>query len=613
MKKLMVGLSLLLSISLLPAHSATPPKAGSTCSKQGITKTYKGKIYKCKKAKGKLVWSKGKVVKQAAPVPRPSATSSPTPNPSPSISPSTTPTPTPTPSPIPTKTTLSASESLQQYIDAEMVQNRCDFKKVQDKKVLGIDIDGSPTYLQCNQGGFWRKNQNELPQTFQPKININDFSDLTFPWKSPCQPDPWVPTEWKAYEQFAIKYFSCSRPMRFVEVSLPTTKPISPLTPQNELNSVSICKIPDKPIKNVAGNTHNVGHRNSWKFAGDLTIQVVPVEFTDFKGEKSPTEEYGKYMKYMEEMFYKISDGNTRIKMKIPSKYIEVNAALSSFDTGETLQKNSKFSWKKLDTQKLQNAVFTAADRTLDFTGIKVTILLVPLSVPDNYIAHGGGFRMDNVQTNEGIVPSTYIMPPANTNSDNDWYGVEPFLHLHEMFHATGMLSDHLGDQELGGTFYGTGNWGHMSGMLTDHLTWDKWLTGMLADTQVICGKKSGTGHYWIKPATYYGPYEKLLVIPLSETKVIAVESQRAAGMNFKLTRESQGALVYTLDVMDTRYDGGFEVIKPANRTTATIEGPFIFFDAPLKLNESVSIWGYKISVIESGDFGDVIKVEKVS
>jgi hypothetical protein len=34
--------------------------------------------------------------------------------------------------------------------------------------------------------------------------------------------------------------------------------------------------------------------------------------------------------------------------------------------------------------------------------------------------------------------------------------------------------------------------------------------------------------------------------------------------------------------------------------------------DAALKVNESVTIWGYKITNVETGDFGDVVKVEKV-
>ena len=603
MRRVALFLTVLFAINLvnLPANSAA--KAGAKCTKQGSTSISSGKKYTCVKSGKNLVWNKG----VAIPKPIVSTTSAP----------SDTPTPTPTPTTTlvtPTQSTspINSNEALQQYKDAIMRGTRCDIKKDLGKRVLGVNLNREPTYVQCFQQGFWIDVKDQLPKNYQPKVIISDFNTITFPWKSPCDADPWVPAQWKAYEEFAIKYFGCSRPLRFVDVTLPNIKPASMLTSQNELSPITSCKIPEKFVKNVAGNTHNVGHRNSWKFTGDLVVQVVPVEFTDFKGEKTPTEEYGKYLDYFKEMFYKISDGNTRLNIKVPSNYIKVNSALSSFDTGQTFQKNERFSWKKLDTPRYQSAVFSAADSQIDFSGVKLTILLVPLSVPDNYIGHGAGFRMDNVQTNEGVVPSTYIMPPANTNSDNDWFGVEPFMHLHEFFHATGMLSDHLGDWEQGGSFFGTGMWGQMSGMLTDHLTWDKWLTGMLADSQVICGKSSGTGTYWIKPATYFGQFEKLLAIPLSDTKVIAIESQRAAGMNFKLTKESAGALVYTLDVLDTRYDGGFEVIKPTNRTTSVLEGPFIYYDAPLKLNESVTVWGYKITVIESGDFGDVVKVEKI-
>ena len=433
-----------------------------------------------------------------------------------------------------------------------------------------------------------------------------------YAWKSPCDKDPWVPAEWKEYETFALKFFNCSRPMRFQDAKMPNETPKSSLVATSDLNQTSMCKIPEIYVRTAQGSSNNVGHRNSWKFSGDLDLQIIPVQFTDFNTTNTPTTEYGKYFNYIKEMFYKTSDGNTRLNLRIPDKYLQINSTLESFNTGGFLEKNNRFKWKKLDTPRLQSAIFSAADSVIDFSGVKLTIIVVPLKVPDNFIAHHPQFRMDNVSTKEGVVPANYIMPPANMNSSDDWYGVEPFLHLHEIFHATGMLSDHLGDWESGGNFYGTGNWGHMSGMLTDHLTWDKWLAGMLSDQQVICAKNNGTGTYWIKPATYFGQMEKLLVIPVSSTRVIAVESQRAAGMNFKLTKESQGALVYSVDVLDNRYDGGFEVIKPVSRSTGPKDGPFIFWDAPLKLKEEVTVWGYRISVVESGSFGDVIKVEKV-
>ena len=559
----------LLNLTNSPAISAV--KAGASCTKVGTTSITSGKKYTCVKSGNKLIWNKGVLVPKVSP------------------------TPTPTSSTSVEVQTIKAGD---QCSSADVGKIR-----LSSSGNLVCKHDEISAYR-----WFLYEGATATPST-SPTV---EYTTFTYPWKTPCDKDPWVPAQWKEYETFAIKVFGCSRPLRFVDVELPATKPTTALTSQNELSPLSSCKIPEKNIRNVAGNTHNVGHRNSWKFSGDFVVQVIPVQFKDFNTQKSPREEYGKYLDYFKEMFYKISDGNTRLNIRVPEKYIQINSSLDSFDTGQVLQKNNRFTWKKLDTNRYQNAIFSAADPVIDFTGVKFNIILVPLSVPDNYIAHHPSFRMDNVSTNEGVVPANYIMPPANMNSENDWYGVEPFMHMHEFFHALGMLSDHLGNWEQGGNFYGTGMWGQMSGMLTDHLTWDKWLTGMLADTQVICAKGSSQGTYWIKPATYFGQFEKLLVVPLSDTRVIAIESQRAAGMNFKLTKESQGALVYAVDVMDTRYDGGFEVIKPSNRTSSVLEGPFIYWDAPLKLNESVNVWGYKITVVEAGDFGDVVKVEKV-
>ena len=86
MKKVVLGLSVVvMSLSLNPAFSATPIKAGSVCAKQGITKTYQGKKYTCIKLGKKLVWNKSAVIKTAAPVPTPTPSPTPTPTPTPFI------------------------------------------------------------------------------------------------------------------------------------------------------------------------------------------------------------------------------------------------------------------------------------------------------------------------------------------------------------------------------------------------------------------------------------------------------------------------------------------------------------------------------------------------
>jgi hypothetical protein len=423
-----------------------------------------------------------------------------------------------------------------------------------------------------------------------------------------CQKDPDVPSEWSSYQDFAMKVFGCARPYRFLDVKLPDAKPITALNSATTYLPVSQCKLPEQ------NNYNNVGFRqNGWKFNGDLQIQVIPVEFTDYKSSGSPTKEYGKYLNYIKDMFYKLSDGNTRITFRTPDSFLKLNNSLDSYVINGSISKNSdRYIWKKLDLARYQSDIFKEADAAFNFTGIDMSIVLVPLSTPNTLIAHSPEFRMDHVRTNEGIVEYNYLMPPASEIDYMSWFGVEPFLHLHEFFHANGLLNDHAGD-DMGrsGPNVGTGTWGAMSGMLTDFILWDKWLSGMLRDSQVICANPAVTGTYWIKPASYFGEYEKMLVIPLSSTKAIAIESQRAAGLNFKLPSVSQGALVYTLDTLNSAHDEGIDVIRPPQRTGSIYSGSSTYADAPMKLGESLIVLGYKITVVESGTFGDVIKVEK--
>ena len=62
-----------------------------------------------------------------------------------------------------------------------------------------------------------------------------------------CQPDPLIPSEWAAYEQFAIKTFNCARPYRFVKETLPTSKPKSILAENR--TTLETCKITQSRAK----------------------------------------------------------------------------------------------------------------------------------------------------------------------------------------------------------------------------------------------------------------------------------------------------------------------------------------------------------------------------
>jgi hypothetical protein len=85
------------------------------------------------------------------------------------------------------------------------------------------------------------------------------------------------------------------------------------------------------------------------------------------------------------------------------------------------------------------------------------------------------------------------------------------------------------------------------------------------------------------------------------------MESRRALRYDKNLAKSSEGVLVYKVNTSIPTGSGPMRVVGRPGSTDIW------FRDAPLKLNESRIVDGYKITVIESGDFGDVIKVEKVA
>ena len=436
-----------------------------------------------------------------------------------------------------------------------------------------------------------------------------------FRFESLCEKDPFVPTEWAAYQEFALRndIFSCARPYRFKMVTQPKTTPLQALTPKSSLNNIESCKL-------THGQRDGQIAFSSWinpKIVMNqrLNVQVIPIEFSDFPSSKTVVGDHENYFNYIKSGYYNISDGQVNVNFKIPSNYFKINKKISSYDTGKRYDHGGGiWNWVSMDMNTMFKDIVSAVDPAIDFSNLDLVFFVVPPTTDNDYISHGFPAPYPQLRTAEGFMPYWYFSPPMAEVNRKSWYGVEPFLHLHELMHGMNKLDDHYGDGEFGRTDgdAGTGNWSTMSGMSTDFLFWDKWITYMVSDEQVLCAKTDAISTHWIKPSNYFGKEEKMLVIPVDSTKVLVVESMRAAGFNLKLPKISEGALVYLVDISKTEHGRGINVLRPANRTgTIYARGDFALSDAPLKLGDSITSNGFKITVVESGDFGDVIKVEK--
>ncbi|HRJ75896.1 MAG TPA: hypothetical protein PLX90_07860, partial [Anaerolineales bacterium] len=121
---------------------------------------------------------------------------------------------------------------------------------------------------------------------------------------------------------------------------------------------------------------------------------------------------------------------------------------------------------------------------------------------------------------------------------------------------------------------------------------------GWLDDEQIFC-QTEGEQTVTLSAIETIGGV-KAVMIPVSETKVVVVESRRRLGYDANLVKE--GALVYTVDT--SIYSGeGALVVYPI------LENDPYRDQSPLTVGESFTIDGVTITVLEATNESDTVQV----
>ena len=531
------------AISLLsPAFSATPPKAGQKCTSLNKKQAYKNYQYTCVKKSGKLVWSKGVLVKKETPSAA-APTSSSSPATIPSIDPM--PSPSPTPSALPSQKPTASP---------------------------------SPTPV-LDESSFV-------------------FSDI-------CQKDPFIPEQWIELEKLVNPLgYECSWPYRIVRKAMPLIKPL--LETQENVSNIELCKLKQNPKKlNILA--WPVEHVDFWfKYQRHLsintTIQLIPIYSPDAPDNgKNPIDDYKPYLDYLSEWVSHASDGTGKLTIRSPERYLEFPNRLSDYVLIHERPQS--------EADRFRKAIENFVVPKINFSGSNLGIIVMP---PGTKASLSQQVGLNQIDANGTFVMLT-IMPPKTWNQQNVSGGnfFHPAWWLHEIHHVTAGFDDNDHTSPNGLHW-----WGLISYGSNEMLGWHKWLIGFWGDSKITCVDSSRGGTYWIAPSTYQTDKKKLLVLPISSSKALVVESMRAGGLNYKMPPSMEGALVYVVDTSLTSSHSGMYVVPTTNRkllnpTLKTISRTFFNSDAALRNGESAIFEGFKISIIESGTFGDVIKVER--
>ncbi|HCR70158.1 MAG TPA: hypothetical protein DIW23_01840, partial [Anaerolineae bacterium] len=378
---------------------------------------------------------------------------------------------------------------------------------------------------------------------------------------------------------------SAVEPVATTETLLPTFTE----TPELPVisNTIGECKKSPVAFTNVGLGIPNPPHK--LPTIGNVKTIVLFADFNDAPASQTPEQVFSLISPNAEKFFNDISYGR-------------MNYVLEPYFTWLRLSQPSTYYGEGIRTydghlQFLQEAV-TLADANVDFSTANSVLVLVPT---DAYaVPYGPAF---------GANPSFGYSADGKTFENGVTSGADltgwGFLWLnHETGHIMGLPdlyayqydSANYDDQHR--FVGGFGLMGFIDGNAPEFFAYERWQMGWLDDEQIFC-QTEGEQTVTLSAIETIGGV-KAVMIPVSETKVVVVESRRRLGYDANLVKE--GALVYTVDT--SIYSGeGALVVYPI------LENDPYRDQSPLTVGESFTIDGVTITVLEATNESDTVQV----
>jgi M6 family metalloprotease-like protein len=371
---------------------------------------------------------------------------------------------------------------------------------------------------------------------------------------------------------------------------------------QTETSSPALTSIPELPTvpytqaeckkRPVAFTNVGLGLPNpSYKLPaiGIVKTAILFADFNDVPASQTPEQIFSLISPNAEKFYRDISYGRMEYVLEPYFTWLRLSQPSSFYGEGIRSYEGH--------LQFIQEAV-TLADANVDFSTFGSILVMIPPEATD--VPYGPAF---GANSGEGYIADGKVFSNGVTSgADLPGWG---FLWLnHETGHIMGFPdlyayqydSSNYEDQHR--FVGGFGLMGFIAGKAPEFFAFERWQMGWLDDNQIFC-QLDGEQTVMLTPIETVDGI-KAVMIPVSETKVVVVESRRRLGYDANLVKE--GALVYTVDT--SIYSG---------------EGPLVIFprlendpyrdQSPLAVGESVTVDGVTITVLEATSAVDVVQV----
>ena len=331
---------------------------------------------------------------------------------------------------------------------------------------------------------------------------------------------------------------------------------------------------------------------------GIINALIIPVDFADVVGQRAPDQEFLPMTDGMNDFYYKMSGNKVKFNYEVLKDWVRMPVSSSYHKLG---------TWGKGDAHSYWKMAIETADPLVDYSKFDVVYVLSPREIPWASIAYGpaGPLGASGISSDDGPVTNITLSGADAWNSlakGSAWRWIS-----HETGHLFGLHDLYVSP---GSPVYGT--WDLMSNNWSTGAielnSWNRYLLGWLTDSQINCKNVSAIDSVGftqlIDPIERINDLTKAVVIKLSETMILVLESRRSEGLDV-LTSSQEGTLVYTVDMTIPTIQGGWKVQRRPGSTDPE------FVDAALRLGDVITVQGLKIEIVGHDQSGDTVKITK--
>lgn len=364
-------------------------------------------------------------------------------------------------------------------------------------------------------------------------------------------------------------------------------------------------------------------------FEGEMQVDLFLIDWDDVEGTQRDKEFHRNELEMFRDFVFMISEGKLRFNVEVHDWTRIPGDSQDHYINSQNSGGNTKDAEPVL--QPMLDHWIEQIDPDFDFSNTEMVLFGVPTA---SDVMETGAYGFGQSKTRGyGAKVITDERTIRDWIAAGDWFIDNPpqppwILYAHEWGHMVGLADFRDQEQQFVpddeyekylanpmGSYEVMDNQG---GPFRTFTSWVRWVNGWLDDDQVTCvlGSEVSDDFYELKFLNEIGALPKALVIKLSDTKAIVVESRRwDEKFDVPIVNNGDGVVVYTVDATKGHMEGGLRLVSPRD-ISVYLEEPntypdFRMLDAILIPGDSVTIDGVTIEMVDLGIERDVVKLSK--